>query len=102
MMHEYWLIKRADGLYRGPGGFGPRYYARLYITRPFARYVLKHMRIEGHVVKLVHVRIRPCSAITTAAREFVRLYGDGGVSQGETREMLAALDRLREVVRGEQ
>jgi hypothetical protein len=96
-MHEYWLIKRADGLYKGPSEFGSRYYARCYATRAFARFVLKRMRAKGHDVKLIHVRIRSHSAIVAAARDFVRLYGDGNYKL-----MFRALDRLREVVEAEQ
>jgi hypothetical protein len=40
--------------------------------------------------------------IVAAAREFVRLYGDGGVSSESSTAMFWALDRLREVVGGEQ
>jgi hypothetical protein len=67
----------------------------------------KWRRLERYAFDILR-RIEPASerqaqaAIATAAREFVRLYGDGGVSKGETREMLAALDRLREVVGGER
>jgi hypothetical protein len=67
----------------------------------------KWRRLEQYAFDILS-RIEPASerqaqaAIATAAREFVRLYGDGGVSKGETREMLAALDRLREVVGGER
>jgi hypothetical protein len=42
------------------------------------------------------------NAITTAAREFVRLYGDGSYTPDSVLPMFAALDRLRDAVREEK
>jgi hypothetical protein len=46
-------------------------------------------------------RIAELEAIATAAREFVRLYGDGSYTPESVQPMFAALDRLRDAVRGE-